>query len=109
MMSPVTQRRFARALRAGGPEVIEVGVEELAPLKPDEVMVRVEAAGLNHVETLIRSGNYAVRLPFPYALGGEGAGVVVATGPEAPLTVGARVCWGAVMGSCATLVTAPAS
>src|SRR5579872_1201794 len=82
MMSPVTQRRFARALRAGGPEVIEVGVEELAPLKPDEVLVRVEAAGLNHAETLIRSGNYTVRLPFPYPLGGEGAGVVTAIGAE---------------------------
>src|SRR5580700_2042300 len=74
MMRPITQRRFARALRAGGPEVIEVGVEELAPLKPGEVLVRVEAAGLNHAETLIRSGNYAIRLPFPYLLGGEDLG-----------------------------------
>jgi NADPH:quinone reductase len=109
MMRPVTQRRFARALRAGGPEVIEVAVEKLAPLKPGEVLVRVEAAGLNHAETLIRSGNYAVRLPFPYPLGGEGSGVVTAIGPEVAIPVGARVCWGAVLGSCATLVTAPAS
>ena len=108
-MSPETQRRVARALRAGGPEVIEVGVEELAPLKNGEARVRVEAAGLNHAETLIRSGTYAVRLPFPYALGGEGAGVVVETGPEVSLEVGARVCWGMVVGSCASLITAPAS
>ncbi len=26
---PPTQRRFARAMRAGGPEVIEVSIEEL--------------------------------------------------------------------------------
>ena len=84
-------------------------VEELAPLKAGEALVRVEAAGLNHAETLIRSGNYAVRLPFPHAVGGEGAGTVVAAGPDAPVSVGARVCWGAVLGSCATLVTAPAS
>jgi NADPH2:quinone reductase len=102
-------RQVARALRAGGPEVIEVGVEELAPLKSGEVRVRVEAAGLNHAETLIRSGTYPVRLPFPYPLGGEGAGVVVAVGPDVPIAVGARVCWGAVLGSCATLITAPAS
>jgi len=108
-MNPVQQRRFARALRAGGLEVIEVSVEELAPLKPDEVLVRVEAAGLNHAETLIRSGNYAVRLPFPYPLGGEGSGVVTAIGSEVAIPVGARVCWGAVLGSCATFVTAPAS
>lgn len=108
-MGPGAQRRVARALRPGGPEVIELAVEELAPLKNGEALVRVEAAGLNHAETLIRSGNYAVRLPFPYPVGGEGAGVVVAAGPDVSLSLGARVCWGAVLGSCATLVSAPAS
>lgn len=108
-MGQPTQRWVARALRAGGPEVIEVGLEELPPLRTGEALVRVEAVGLNHVETLIRSGNYTVRLPFPYLLGGEGSGVVVATGPEAPISAGTRVCWAAVIGSCATFVTAPAS
>ena len=102
-------RRVARALRAGGPDVIEVHSEELPPLQPHEVLVRVEAAGLNHVETLIRSGTYVVRLPFPYPLGGEGAGVVVEAGAGAAISVGTRVCWGTVLGSCATLVTAPAA
>lgn len=103
------QRRVARALRSGGPEVIAVGAEDLPAPGPAEALVRVEAAGLNHAETLIRSGNYPVRLPFPYPLGGEGAGVVIAAGAEAPVAVGARVCWAAVLGSCATHVTAPAS
>ena len=109
MASTFTQRRVARVLRPGGPEVIEVGGEDLAPLKAGEVLVRVEAAGLNPVETLLRSGTYAVRLPFPYAAGGEGSGTVVAAGPEAGLQVGARVCWAAVLGSCATFVAAPES
>jgi NADPH:quinone reductase len=108
-MSSITHRRVARALRAGGPEVIEIEVEEVAPLKPGEVLVRVEAAGLNHAETLIRSGTYTVRLPFPHAVGGEGAGTVAATGPDVTFTVGTRVCWGAVLGSCATFLTAQAS
>ena len=108
-MNQPAQRLVARALRVGGPDVIEVGVEELPPLKPGEALVRVEAAGLNHAETLIRSGNYTVRLPFPFPLGGEGSGVVVATEPGAPISVGTRVCWAAVIGSCATFVTAPAS
>lgn len=108
-MAQVSQRLFARAVRAGGPEVIEVGLEELPPLRTAEALVRVEAVGLNHAETLIRSGTYSVRLPFPYPLGGEGSGVVVATGPESPISVGTRVCWAAVIGSCATFVTAPAS
>ncbi|MGA7410850.1 MAG: zinc-binding dehydrogenase [Bryobacteraceae bacterium] len=108
-MSPVNHRRVARALRAGGPEVIEVSNEELPSLKPHEALVKVEAAGLNHAETLIRSGTYAVRLPFPYALGGEGSGIVMAAGSDVGIPVGTRVCWGAVLGSCATYVTAPAS
>jgi NADPH2:quinone reductase len=108
-MSLVTQRRVARALRPGGPEVIDVSLAEIAPLKPGEALVKVEAAGLNHAETLIRSGTYAVRLPFPYELGGEGSGTVIATGPDVLIRVGTRVCWGAVLGSCATYVTAPAS
>lgn len=111
MPSSVTmpvERRVARALRAGGPEVIEVASEELPALKPGEVLVRVAAAGLNHAETLIRSGNYVVRLPFPYAMGGEGAGTVVAPDSDA-LPAGTRVCWGAVLGSCADYVMAPAS
>jgi NADPH:quinone reductase len=103
-----TRRRVARAVRAGGPEVIEVAVEELPPLKPGEVLVRVASAGLNHAETLIRSGNYVVQLPFPYATGGEGAGTVVASDAET-LPVGMRVCWGAVLGSCADYLIAPAS
>jgi len=95
-------------MRAGGPEVIEVGTEELPALKPGEVLVRVAVAGLNHAETLVRSGNYVVNLPFPYAMGGEGAGTVIA--PDADtLPFGTRVCWAAVLGSCADYLIAPAS
>ncbi|WP_025850190.1 zinc-binding dehydrogenase [Paenibacillus ehimensis] len=102
-------RRVARALRAGGPEVIEVVEEELAPLKSGEALVRVEAVGLNHVESLVRSGTYPIRFPFPYGVGVEGAGVVLAVGPEVAIPVGTRVCWTGVPGSCATAVIAQAA
>ena len=105
----MTQRLVARALRAGGPEVIEVIAEELPPLQAHEALIRVDACGLNHAETLIRSGTYAVRLPFPYAVGGEGSGVVAATGADVSIPVGTRVCWGTVLGSCATFLIAPAA
>ncbi len=105
----VTERRVARALRPGGPEVIEVSLESLPPLEAGEVLVRVEAVGLNHAETLILSGSYAVRVPFPFSLGGEGAGTVVAAGPEATIPSGTRVCWAAVLGSCATFLVVPSS
>jgi len=108
-MSAPVERRVARALRAGGPEVLDVAVEALRPLKPGEALVRVEAAGLNHVDSLVRSGTYSIRFPFPYAVGVEGAGTVVAVGPGVAVAPGTRVCWTAVLGSCATFVIAPAS
>jgi NADPH2:quinone reductase len=103
-----THRRVARALRAGGPEVIGISREALPELKAGEALIRVEAAGLNHAETLIRSGTYVVRLPFPYATGGEGAGTVI-NSASADFEVGTRVCWGAVLGSCADYLIAPVS
>jgi NADPH:quinone reductase len=107
--SGVISRRVARAMTSGGPEVIVVETETLAPLQADEALVRVEAVGLNHVETLVRSGRYSVAFPFPYAVGIEGAGTVVAVGSAVTIRVAARVCWTAVFGSCATHVVAPAA
>src|SRR5215471_12386670 len=102
-----TQRRVARATRAGGPEVLSIAVEDLRPLKIGEALVRVEAAGLNHVDSLVRSGTYSIRFAFPFDVGVEGAGTVMAVGPGVSLSPGTRVCWTAVVGSCATYVIAP--
>src|SRR5215813_1544174 len=110
MMNPrvPTQRRVARATRAGGPEVLAIAVEELRPLQIDEALVRVEAVGLNHVDSLVRSGTYSIRFEFPFDVGVEGAGTVVAGGPGVAIPPGTRVCWTGVVGSCATYVIAPA-
>src|SRR5215831_1782002 len=101
------RRRVARATRAGGPEVLSIAVEDLRPLKIGEALVRVEAAGLNHVDSLVRSGTYSIRFAFPFDVGVEGAGTVVATGPDVAILPGTRVCWTAIVGSCATYVVAP--
>jgi NADPH:quinone reductase len=103
------ERRVAYARRPGAPDVLQVDVERLPPPKSGEVLVRVEAVGLNHVETLIRADTYSIRIPFPYAVGFEGAGVVAAAGSDVDITLGTRVCWTAVFGSCATFVVAPAA
>src|SRR5262245_5867890 len=102
------QHRVARAIRAGGPDVLAVETEDLPPLNTGDALVRVEAAGLNHVDTLVRSGTYSIRFPFPYGVGVEGAGTVVAVGADVSIRPGTRVCWTAVLGSCATFVTASA-
>src|SRR5262245_984834 len=105
-MATAHQRRVARAMKAGGPDVIVVETQDLAPLQADEVLVRVEAVGLNHVDSLARSGEYPVAFPFPFAVGFEGAGRVVGVGRNVTIPIEARVCWTAVFGSCATHVVA---
>ncbi len=106
--APVSiRRRVVRAARAGGPEVLTIAVEDMRPPGIGEALVRVEAAGLNHVDSLVRSGAYSIRFEFPFDVGVEGAGTVVAAGPGVAMPAGTRVCWTAVLGSCATYVIAP--
>jgi NADPH2:quinone reductase len=77
----------------GGPEVLELAtIPDLTP-GPGQVLVRMMAAGVNPVETYVRSGNYG-RLPsLPYTPGTDGAGVVIAAGTQVPARfhVGLRV------------------
>ncbi|HEV2762700.1 MAG TPA: alcohol dehydrogenase catalytic domain-containing protein, partial [Pyrinomonadaceae bacterium] len=64
----------------GGPEVMRL--EEVAEPRAGrgQVVVRVEAVGVNPVDTYIRSGAYA-RLPeLPYTPGSDAAGVVEEVG-----------------------------
>jgi NADPH:quinone reductase len=42
-------------------------------------------------------------------VGGEGSGTVVEAGPNVTWQPGARVCWAAILGSCADLLVAPAT
>jgi NADPH2:quinone reductase len=64
----------------GGPEVMKL--EDVPDPKPGpgQVVVRVHAAGVNPVDTYIRSGAYARKPSLPYTPGSDGAGVVEAAG-----------------------------
>jgi NADPH2:quinone reductase len=92
----------------GGPEAMRLETVELPPPGAGQVRVRVEAAGVNFIDTYQRSGVYpAPALPRP--LGLEGAGVVEALGPGVEgFAVGERVAWASAPGSYATHVNAPA-
>jgi NADPH2:quinone reductase len=64
--------------RTGGPEVLEaVDLPKPSP-GPGQILVRLEAIGLNFVDTYMRGGLYPVTPPV--VLGSEGAGVVEAVG-----------------------------
>lgn len=64
----------------GGPEVLKlVEVEDIQP-GPGQVLVRLEAVGVNPVEAYIRSGGYSQKPMVPYIPGADGAGIVEALG-----------------------------
>lgn len=49
---------------------------------PDEVIVKLKAAALNHIDIWTRLGATGVAIPMPHILGADGAGVVVNVGSE---------------------------
>jgi NADPH2:quinone reductase len=71
-----------------------------------QVVVKVEAAGVNFIDVYQRNGLYPVQLP--YVLGVEGSGTVSEVGSGAgTLAVGDRVAWAAGPGTYAEYVAVP--
>lgn len=72
--------------RFGGPEVLEY--VELADLVAtgDQILVKLEAIGVNPVDTYLRAGKYPKLPELPYTPGSDGAGTVVATGERVYLS-----------------------
>ena len=100
--------RAIQILENGGPEVLRFN--EVADPVPaaGEALIRVEAAGVNFIDTYFREGRYPAKLP--YTLGQEAAGEVVAVGEGvADFKAGDRVAWCGIPGTYATLAVAPAA
>lgn len=72
--------RAIRVHEFGGPEVMRL--EEVAQPEPGagQVLVKIEAVGVNPVDAYIRSGMYARKPQLPYTPGSDAAGTVVAAG-----------------------------
>jgi len=74
--------KAVRVHEFGGSEQLRVeDVPSLVP-GPGEVVVSVKAAGVNPVDTYIRSGTYSLKPALPYTPGVDGAGVVSQVGPN---------------------------
>ena len=76
----------------GGPGVLRL--DEIAdPVpEPDEVLVRVRACALNHLDLWTRRGEVGRPIVFPHVLGSDVAGEVAASGSRLDgITVGQRV------------------
>ncbi|MFG3114496.1 zinc-dependent alcohol dehydrogenase family protein [Streptomyces sp. NPDC048197] len=73
--------RAVRFHEHGGPEVLRLEDVEVGEPGQGELLIRVDAIGLNRAEVLFRDGNYIEPVrEFPARLGTEAAGVVEAVG-----------------------------
>jgi len=78
-------------------QISDPGVMRLAEVPmpepgPGQVLVRVEAAGLNFLDALMLRGAYQVKPPLPFTPGVECVGHVTACGAGVDLAIGTRVC-----------------
>jgi len=96
-----------RIRQTGGPEVLQL--EDVPDPTPGagDALVEICASGVNYIDVYFRTGLYPY--PIPGVLGLEGAGTVVALGPDVTdLEIGDRVAYTNVPGSYAEKVAAPA-
>lgn len=95
-----------RVYAFGGPEALALEDAEAPRPGPQEVLIRVRAAGVNPYETYARAGTYGARNPtLPYTPGSDAAGTVEAVGDGVrDLVPGERVfAMGTLTGSYAEL------
>jgi NADPH:quinone reductase len=92
----------------GGPEVLEPVRRPVPRPGPDEVLIRVAAAGVNRPDVAQRIGLYPPPPGAPTILGLEVAGTVVAAGEGAGALIGQQVCALVAGGGYAEYCAAPA-
>ncbi|MGB0035293.1 MAG: NADPH:quinone reductase [Candidatus Acidiferrales bacterium] len=71
-----------RVREFGGPEVLKL--EEVPDPKPGagQIVVRIQAAGVNPVEAYMRAGVYPRKPALPYTPGTDGAGIIESVGSD---------------------------
>src|SRR6202044_1507589 len=75
---------------------------------PGEALIRIEASGVNFIDTYFREGRYPANLP--YTLGQEAAGIIVASSPDVTaFKPGDRVAWAGLPGPSPQPAVAPAN
>ncbi|KAJ5246288.1 hypothetical protein N7468_001271 [Penicillium chermesinum] len=97
--SPIRRMSVPTTMKAvvlettGGPEVLQFKTDYPVPSPQEgELLVRNNISGVNFIDTYFRTGLYAS--PKPEVLGREGAGTVVALGPNTTgFQTGDRVVW----------------
>jgi NADPH2:quinone reductase len=107
----MAKMKIVRYREKGPPEVLTVEEETIPIPGGGEVLVRVEAAGVNYGDVLRRSGrHYPIPTPLPHAPGSDVIGVVDAIGNGVePSMIGRRVFATARTGAYAEYAVGPAN
>ncbi len=90
----------------GGPENLKYMDQPTPQPGAGEVLVKIEAIGVNFIDVYFRNGTYKAP-ETPVKLGSEGAGTVAAVGPGVDLPVGQRVTYAMARGSYAEYAVVP--
>ncbi len=103
----IHEMKAIRVHTTGGLEALRLeDVPQPVP-GPGQVLIKIEAAGVNFIDVYQRTGLY--RLATPFTLGQEAAGVVVAVDPSVTdLLPGTRVAYTGVQGAYAEFAAVPA-
>jgi NADPH:quinone reductase-like Zn-dependent oxidoreductase len=72
--------KAARIHEHGGPEVLRIENIPEPEIRPDQVLVRVRACALNHLDLFVRAGIPGMKFAMPHILGSDIAGEIVAVG-----------------------------
>jgi NADPH2:quinone reductase len=81
-----------RVHKAGGPEVLTYEDVDLPAPGPNQIRVKQAAVGINYIDTYFRQGAYPPPNGYPFIVGNEGSGDVVAVGPGvSDIKVGDRI------------------
>lgn len=76
-----TEMKAAALDKFGGPDVIHIESLPVPEAKADEVLVRLDAAGIGVWDPSLRAGEFELGKPgFPKVIGNDGAGEIVAVG-----------------------------
>ncbi|WP_299284901.1 zinc-binding alcohol dehydrogenase family protein [uncultured Tateyamaria sp.] len=74
--------RAAIITRFGDPSVFEIADLARPIPKPHELLIRIEAAGVNRLDHYIRDGSVNPDLAFPHVLGSDAVGIVEQAGDD---------------------------
>jgi NADPH:quinone reductase-like Zn-dependent oxidoreductase len=91
----------------GGPEVLKYTEAPEPAIRPNEVLVRVKACALNHLDLWVRGGIPGVPIPLPHIPGSDVAGEIAQIGAEvSTVRVGQKVVLapGVTCGKCAACI-----